>query len=62
MNGSSTSVSSFIYAPGKNTPENSLQKLKTHDHFGNLIYFSGNSHMLVNAYLFSTWVNWLSIR
>ena len=33
----------------KKTLGHSLQKINTHDHFGNLISFSGNSHILENS-------------
>ena len=49
MNGRSTYFSPFMYAPRTNTTGNSLQKFNTHDHFGNLIFFSGKSHILENA-------------
>ena len=49
MKGISTSSLSFIYESGTNTLGHSLQQFNTHDHFGNLISFSGESHILANA-------------
>ena len=33
----------------KNTPGHSMKKFNIHDHFGNLISFSGKSHVLENV-------------
>ena len=42
----------LISALGTITRGHSLQQFNTHDHFGHLIYFSGESHILKNeAYL-----------
>ena len=52
MNGRFTSSSKLISASEKK-PGHSLQQFSTHDHFDNLIYFSGKSHILENTEYFA---------
>ena len=49
MNGRFTSSSSLSYESRTETPGHSLHQFNTHDHFGNLISFSGKSHILENS-------------
>ena len=49
MNGRSIYLLPFIYESGTSTPGYSQKQFNTHDHFGNFISFSENSHILANA-------------
>ena len=49
MNGRFTPSSQLIFKPGTKILGHSLQNFNTHDHFGNLIYLSGKSHILENS-------------
>ena len=49
MNGRSASYSSLISAIGKKILWHLLQQFNTHEHFVNMKYFSGKSHILANA-------------
>ena len=67
MNGISASSLSLISTSVTKTLQHSLQQFNTHEHFGNLIYFSGKSHILENVaslargWTVSPWVNTTSI-
>ena len=60
---SSKYLSQLIYASWIKRLGYSLQQFITHYHFGNLIYLSGNSHILENVeYLARGWISYPSVN